>query len=154
MNGKENEIAKKCKTEYRSLRYRKENISFLLERKKVKNLNLRIKEDLTITVSAGEGVSLREIEGFLKRKWEFILDALASFRIKKEEREKRKEDLADEFFYLGEKLSLKAEEGKFLEVSLEDGELRLLVKDPNNREEVRGLLKIWLKKQAEGCFRY
>ena len=51
-------------------------ISYELTYKKVKNINLRIKSDGTVHVSANRWVSKTRIEVFLQSKAEFILSAL------------------------------------------------------------------------------
>ena len=51
-------------------------IQYDLQRKKVKNINLRIKSDGTIYVSANKQVSQKIIEEFLISKSKFILNAL------------------------------------------------------------------------------
>ncbi len=55
-------------------------IRYQLLIKKVKNLNLRIKTDNTIIVSAPKGVSVEYIDNFVKSKAEFILDAMIKFK--------------------------------------------------------------------------
>lgn len=56
----------------------KENVtvSYELQYKKVKNINLRIRADGSVYVSAGRQVPLKIIEAFLLTKADFILDAL------------------------------------------------------------------------------
>lgn len=57
-------------------------IEYSLEYKRVKNINLRIKSDLSVYVSASKRVSVSEIERFIKSKSEFILRALEKFESK------------------------------------------------------------------------
>lgn len=54
-------------------------IEYTLEYKRVKNINLRIKSDATVCVSANKRVSITEIENFMKSKSEFILRAIDRF---------------------------------------------------------------------------
>lgn len=54
-------------------------IEYTLEYKKVKNINLRIKSDSSISVSANKRVSLKEIERFIKSKADFIIKAIEKF---------------------------------------------------------------------------
>ena len=44
--------------------------------KPVRNLNLRIRSDGTVTVSSPEAVELKEVEDFLRRRKVFLLNAL------------------------------------------------------------------------------
>lgn len=55
-------------------------LSYTLERKKVKNINLRVRRDLSIYVSASPGVPLPQIEAFLQTQGNFILKALAAYK--------------------------------------------------------------------------
>ena len=54
-------------------------IEYDLQRKWVKNINLRIKPDRTITVSANPRVQISRIERFIIGKQEFILRALEKY---------------------------------------------------------------------------
>ncbi len=55
-------------------------INYELERKKVKNINLRIKRDLTVTVSASRAVPSGYVDGFVLSRAEFILKTLEKFK--------------------------------------------------------------------------
>lgn len=57
----------------------KRTVEYTLEYKRVKNINLRIKSDAGIYVSASKRVSIAEIERFMRSKAEFILRALDKF---------------------------------------------------------------------------
>lgn len=60
----------------RQIKLQNRTVNYTLERKAVKNLNVRIKSDGSVYVSANNGVSLAEIETFLLSKAEFICKAL------------------------------------------------------------------------------
>ena len=64
----------------RKVIYNDQVIEYNLQRKDVKNINLRIKPDLTVTVSANRWVSLKYIDDFVIKKGEFILSALDKFK--------------------------------------------------------------------------
>ena len=51
-------------------------LEYDLERKKVKNLNLRVRRDGTVAVSANSRVSIEYIENFLRGKADFIFKAI------------------------------------------------------------------------------
>ena len=57
----------------------KRTIEYTLEYKRVKNINLRIKSDANVYVSASKRVTISEIERFMKSKAEFILKAIDKF---------------------------------------------------------------------------
>ena len=54
-------------------------IEYDLQRKRVKNINLRIKPDKSITVSANERVPERAVERFIIEKQYFVLRALEKY---------------------------------------------------------------------------
>ncbi len=54
-------------------------VSYILTRKKVKNINLRIKPDGLVYISASGRVPIKYIENFIREKSEFILHALDRF---------------------------------------------------------------------------
>ena len=66
-------------------------IQYSLQYKKVKNINLRIKKDATVSVSANRAVPKQFIEQFIKSKENFILKAL-------EQIEKREEKPSIQYF--------------------------------------------------------
>jgi predicted metal-dependent hydrolase len=55
------------------------SIEYELERKRVKNINLRIRANGTVYVSANKRVSVKTIEEFLRRKSDFIISNLDKF---------------------------------------------------------------------------
>jgi predicted metal-dependent hydrolase len=59
------------------------DITYLLTRKAVKNINLRVKPDGTVRVSANNRVPVKLIDGFIEEKQQFILAALAQYEEKK-----------------------------------------------------------------------
>lgn len=60
-------------------------ITYELTRKKVKNINLRIKPDGTVHVSASTAVTIAVIERFIRERADFILGAIDKFQCKKRE---------------------------------------------------------------------
>ena len=54
-------------------------IVYELTRKKVKNINLRIKPDGSVHVSASNAVTIAVIERFMKKKSDFILSAIDKY---------------------------------------------------------------------------
>ncbi len=54
-------------------------IEYTLQRKAVKNINLRIKSDGSVRVSANRFISEQTVESFLLNKADFILKALKKF---------------------------------------------------------------------------
>lgn len=64
----------------REVKYNGNVIKYNLQRKKVKNINLRIKPDLSVNVSANNRVNYKYIDNFVISKAEFILSSLEKFK--------------------------------------------------------------------------
>lgn len=69
----------------KEIRLKEKTIRYDLQYKNVKNINLRIKYDGTINVSANKRVSQKTIDDFLLSKSEFILKALDKYSNSKKE---------------------------------------------------------------------
>lgn len=67
-------------------------ITYELARKKVKNINLRIKPDGTVHVSASTAVTIAVIERFIRERADFILGAIDKFNAKNDAKKLRFED--------------------------------------------------------------
>lgn len=64
----------------REIRFNDKSIEYTLQRKKVKNINIRIKPDMTVSVSANPRVSLKEVDMAVLNRAEFIIKALENFK--------------------------------------------------------------------------
>ena len=83
-------------------------ICYLLERKKVKNLNLRVRKNGSVFVSANAMVPCREIDKFIRSKGTYVLKAIDHFREMAQYKPRPKEYVSGESFYiLGRELRLK-----------------------------------------------
>lgn len=94
--------------EKRSVTFEGEEITYFLERKNVKNLNLRIRRDGVVYVSAASFVPVSEIDSFLCKREQFILRAVRKFSKYHERISQPKRYVSGETFYLlGRGLRLK-----------------------------------------------
>lgn len=125
-------------------------IEFELERKKVKNINLDVKPDMTITVKASEEVPVDYILKFVKKKTPWIIKSIGYFKETQPEYNTNKKYISGESIkYLGKQYRLKVEESESYEgVKYYQGFIYIYVKDRNNFEAKRRLLKAWFKKKA------
>ena len=64
----------------REVNYNGTIIKYELQRKRVKNINLRIKPDSSVVVSASSRVGVKYIDDFVLRKATFILSAVEKFK--------------------------------------------------------------------------
>ncbi len=86
-------------------------IQYRIERKNVKNINLRIRCDGTVCVSANDSVPEQYIHEFVQRKMHFIQKALAGFKEQKSLMAPTKHYVTGESFYLlGHSLRLRVKQ--------------------------------------------
>ncbi|HOV27205.1 MAG TPA: SprT family zinc-dependent metalloprotease [Pseudobacteroides sp.] len=140
--------------EKHTFKYGDRIIEFDLERKKVKNINLNVKPDMTIAVKASEEVPIDFILDFVKSKAPWILKNMSYFKNTQPEYITNKKFISGESFkYLGRQYRLKVEETEDNErVKYYQGYIQINVKDMNDYEAKRRLIEAWFKKKAEISF--
>lgn len=120
-------------------------VEYELQRKDVKNINLRIKADRTIFVSANPRVPDEVIEEFIRSKSDYILKALAHYEELARYAPKPKQYVDGESFRIfGHDRRLKVMEGKKNNVDHDESYITLTVKDPTDRELKQKLMDRWL----------
>ena len=120
-------------------------IEYELQRKAVKNINLRIKADRTIFVSANTRVSEKIIEEFIESKKEYILNALARYEELAKYAPKPKQYVDGESFrILGHDRRLKVIDGKKNKVESDESYITLTVKDSSNFPMKKKTMDKWL----------
>lgn len=128
-------------------------ISFALERKPVKNINLYIKPDMTVVVSANEKVPLDFILGFVKQKAAWILKNIEFFEDVRPEVHSEKEFVSGESFkYLGKQYRLRVVESEEESVKYYRGFIYLYVKDKQDFNKKKRLFEEWLRNRVEITF--
>lgn len=115
-----------------------QEIKYEFQRKNVKNINLRIKPDGSVHVSAGTRVSVEQIERFLLSKEDFILNAMEKFKRLNEIAPKPLQfENGEEITVLGEKYALSIEKGSESLVYSEDGKLMVFVEDETDTSLIK-----------------
>lgn len=128
-------------------------ISFVLLRKSVKNINLHIKPDMTVMVSANENVPLDSVIGFVRQKAAWILKNLKFFEDVQPEVRRVKEYVSGESFkYLGKQYRLRVEESEVERVKDDRGLIYLFVKDKQDSNRKKKLFEEWMRSRAEEVF--
>ena len=129
-------------------------IEFDLQRKNVKNINLSVRPDMSIVVSASEKVPIEYILGFLKTKAPWIIANVGYFKDVQSEHIADKEYLSGETFkYLGKQYRLKVEESDKIEgVKYYRGYLYLSVNDRHNYTRKEKLINNWYREKAHEKF--
>lgn len=129
-------------------------IEFKLERKPVKNVNLNIKPDMSVCVSADEKVPLDFIMKFVKDKASWIVKNVGYFKQVQPEVRNEKEYVSGESFkYLGKQYRLRVEESEQEQVKYFRGFIYLYVRDKSDNKRKEELYQLWLKQRAETIFR-
>ena len=123
-------------------------IVYDLARKEVKNINLRIKPDGSVNVSAHPRVDILTIEKFMRSKSKQILDALDKFEKRRQnQREPYKTHTyknGDCFWVFGLQYELNVIQGNKNSVELTDLKIILTVKDVNDIALKKRVMKKWL----------
>jgi predicted metal-dependent hydrolase len=139
--------------EMHQIEYGNQTIEFYIQRKNVKNVNLNIKPDMTITVSAHEKVPLDFIYNFVREKGAWILKQVKSFESVQPYKQSEREYVSGETFkYLGKQYRLRVREAEEESVKYFRGFIYLFVKDINDKRRKAKLLDEWYRSKAWKVF--
>lgn len=119
-------------------------ITYTLTRKRVKNLNLRVRSDGSVAVSAPPHVPEREIEAFLKRRAAFVASAIERFA-KRRDTVPVPQTFADgeRLRAFGEDWVIRVEKGDRICGACSEKTLFLTVKDPADEAQRRRAAEQW-----------
>jgi len=133
--------------EMRSISCEHRILEYQLTRKLVKNINLRIKPDGNILVSANYDVPVEFIDDFIKRKQEYIIRILEKYEenLKYTSPVPRQYISGESFEILGKSLRLKITEGEQEAVWTDGVFIFLIVKNKDNLKRKDKLINDWLK---------
>ena len=125
-------------------------IEYDLQVKRVKNINLRIKPDKSITVSANPRVPEKRIEKFILEKQEFILRALEKYGKMQKSLPKPKQYIDGETVKVfGKDFTLKVFLAKKNYVETDESFIKLYVRSIDDLSLKKKVLDKWLYKQVE-----
>lgn len=128
-------------------------ISFMLTRKKVKNINLRIRPDTTVVVSANRSVPLQHIEQMVIGKAPWILNGIEHLGKQQQASIKAEYRTGETVCLLGEYYPLQVLPADRKEKMIMNKESVLLyVKDEFNFNRKKQLVDRWYKKEATRIF--
>lgn len=128
-------------------------IDFWIERKDVKNVNLNIKPDMTVQVSANEKVPLNFIYDFVKSKATFILKHIKHFEEVLPLKQSDREYVSGETFkYLGKQYRLRVKPSTEETVKYFRGFIYLCVLDPTDFCKKEKLMEAWYNEKAYKVF--
>ena len=130
-----------------------QEISYVLERKQVKNLNLRIRKDGSVFVSANDAVSFDEVDEFVCNKASYILGAVKHFNEMALYKPQPKQYVSGETFYLqGRALRLQVSQAAKDSISSDGVCIYLKAKDVNDFEKKRRMVNRFLDSQCKTIF--
>jgi len=126
------------------------NIEFELVRKKVKNINLTIRPDLSITISANPDVPMEVIYDYVAKKSLWLMNRIGKYQQTKTENTIEHEYLSGESYkYLGKQYRLLVEFTTSTErVILNDGFITLYVREKRKIATKARLIDEWYRKSA------
>ncbi|MEG1294699.1 MAG: SprT family zinc-dependent metalloprotease [Clostridium sp.] len=141
-------------TEIRKVWCEQRVLEYLLTRKQVKNINLRVKPDGQVVVSASEGVPVEFIDNFIKEKQEYIIRALDKYEENRKQVSSapRQYVSGESFNVLGKSLQLKVIQGKQESVTTDGVFIFLTVKNIENQKRKENVMNHWLKEMQTGIF--
>ena len=141
--------------ELRTLQLGAETITYYLTKKKIKNLNMRIKSDGSIHVSAPQKTSQKYVDNFVQNNQQFIKNALEKL---KDKPQKQKNIFADnhiikdgkQLYLLGYQYTVNIIESAVNLVEVDQESMQLLVHTtyPQNEHKTQEIVDKWMKKQS------
>ena len=145
--GRRTEMEKHC------VIYRNQSIEFELHRKNVKNVNVNVKPDMSVMVSANPDVPLDFIKDFIRSRGRWILKTIHHFKQVEPEPQSPREYVSGESFkYLGKQLRLKVYYADKERVRYMRGFLEVYLKDPTHFKRKRTLVTRWFQARTEIVF--
>lgn len=134
----------------RSITSEKGTVTFELQRKSVKNLNLRIRSDGTVYVSVPKSTNLKTVDEFVKKHIDFI------FSHQRRINEANRKSVLQRYF-LGEEINVEVKEGERAEAQLSGKTLTVYLPSSVIAEEEREylieeIIVFWRKKTARELF--
>lgn len=134
----------------RTVKLETRNIEYTLERKAVKKLNLRIKADRRIFVSASKSIPIKEIDAFIKKNSTCILQSIQRFSETARQKPSDKAFIDGETTPLfGKNLRLKVKRANRNSVECDESYITLSINDTCDIKRKKQLLESWLRKQCK-----
>lgn len=140
--------------EEHTIEYSDKTINFQLEYKNIKNMNISVKPDQTVYVSAPVNATYDRVETFVKEKARWILKQQSHFKSTKKVDDSKKEYVSGETFkYLGAQYRLKVRECKEKEfVEVDDKYIIIHTKKINDITRKQRLVSEWFRVEAFNRF--
>ena len=137
----------------RTVAFGDQELIYILEQKQVKNLNLRIRKDGSVYVSANPMVPADEVDDFVIRKSEYITRAVNQFHMMQQYQPEPKRYVSGETFYFqGRGVRLQVIQDKKDSLISDGVYIFLRVKDPDDFDKKRRMVTKYLDQQCREIF--
>lgn len=139
---------------FRAIQIGEKTLRYSLERKNVKNINLHVRKNGSVYVSANVAVPAEKIDAFLISKAAFILNAQKKFALQEQYKLQPKQYVSGETFYLqGRALRLKVLQASKNQVYSDGVYLFLEIKDPQNFSKKERMVMRFFDRECKIVFR-
>lgn len=136
------------------VKYDDSKIIFFIERKKVKNVNLTIRNTGKIIVTANDNVPLQFILDFVEKKADWIVKQIKQFKMYENENTIEKKLISGENIkYLGKQYRLKVIEDSDEGVKYFRGYIFLYIQDKDNLKNKQVLINKWMNYKCNAIFK-
>jgi hypothetical protein len=127
--------------------FNNKKIEYTLTRKNVKNINLRIHPDLSISVSANKYVPKRVIEEFILSKGEFITNSLEKLE---KSQKKLEQSFCDNstFDFFERSITVCITKADKPKICLQGDKLLVFAKDTQNQQLINKQIEKWIAQQS------
>ena len=130
-----------------------QKIVFRLERKPVKNLNLRVRMDGRVFVSASRTVSCAEIDRFVRSRAKYVFAALQKFKNTVRVNPQPKKFVSGETFYiLGRSLRLKVSCAENDSIASDEAYIYLAVRNPTDCGTKSRIVRRFMDQRCKAVF--
>lgn len=131
-----------------------EKIYFFVQRKRIKNLNLRVNVDKTVTLSIPMRLSIDVAKNFVKKKINWIKKQQNFYEKVLKEKESLKFESNEIMYLLGKKYKLEIIKDIKNDVNVKDEVIEICVKEKyiDNAEYISRLYDKWLREYAMNVF--
>lgn len=137
----------------RTILFEGREIIYQLEAKPVQNINLRIRKDGTVFVSANPAVPAAEVDAFVCRKGNYVLNAVGQFQAQAQYRPQPKQYVSGETFYIqGRGIRLRVSQATKDSVHSDGVYMDLALKNPEDFEKKKRLVERYLDQQCRSVF--
>lgn len=127
-----------------------EKIPIYIQRKNIKNINLKINKEKQIIITMPKKVAVQRAKDFAIKKIKWIKNKQNFYEQISEKREKETIETGGQLYILGKKHTIKVNSSKRNEIIINDQEIELYIKEKyiENKEYIKKYYEKWLKEYA------